>query len=259
MTQSVIHGIHSVYHALTHQSKAIAGVYYRDNDSHNQRLQEVLQIAQTKQVSSIPLTPADFKKHYSHLTNHQGCVAELKAGAKFSALDEVALYDLLDERSSQAGNPLLLVLDGVQDPHNLGACLRTADAAGVDAVIIPKDRAVGLTSTVIKVASGAAMTVPVIEVVNIRRCLQQLQKRGLWVVGAAGEADLNYTQVDCAHDGSVIVAGAEGSGLRHLTKRQCDFLVTIPMHGQVSSLNVSVAVGVMLFEARRQRQLVSKL
>lgn len=253
MTTQIIYGFHSVLQAVQHNSQAIAYIYYRQQDLGSERLQPILNEAQSKRVDVVALPAADFKKHYGHLSQNQGCVAELKVGAELKPVPETALYTLLDERVDQDNPPLLLVLDGVQDPHNLGACLRTADAAGVDAVIIPKDRAVGLTSTVIKVASGAAHTVPVTEVVNIRRCLQQLQKRGLWVVGTAGEADLHYTQIDYVQDGMVIVAGGEGSGLRQLTKRQCDFLATIPMHGQVSSLNVSVAVGVMLFEARRQR------
>lgn len=253
MTTELIYGIHSVRQALQYNPQALAAVYYREQDASSERIQPILNEAHSKRVKVVALPAADFKKHYGHLPQNQGCVAEFKAGAELKPLPETALYTLLDERSEQDDKPLLLVLDGVQDPQNLGACLRTADAAGVDAVIIPKDRAVGLTSTVIKVASGAAHTVPVTEVVNIRRCLQQLQKRGLWVVGTAGEADLHYTQIDYVRDGMVIAAGAEGSGLRQLTKRQCDFLATIPMHGQVSSLNVSVAVGVILFEARRQR------
>jgi 23S rRNA (guanosine2251-2'-O)-methyltransferase len=148
--------------------------------------------------------------------------------------------------------PLLLVLDGIQDPHNLGACLRSADAFGVHAVIAPKDRAVGITATVEKVACGAAETVPYITVTNLARTLRELKEQGIWVVGAAGEAkqDLHGFK----HTGPLaIVLGAEGEGLRRLTMETCDELVRIPMLGSVESLNVSVSTGIFLFEARRQR------
>ena len=150
------------------------------------------------------------------------------------------------------GTPLLLVLDGVTDPHNLGACLRSADAAGVQAVIIPRDRSAGLTPVVRKVACGAAETVPLVAVTNLARTLKSLQQRGLWVVGAAGEAEQLIYQVDMRVP-TVIVMGAEGSGLRRLTREHCDYLAKLPMAGSVSSLNVSVATGICLFEAVRQR------
>jgi 23S rRNA (guanosine2251-2'-O)-methyltransferase len=161
----------------------------------------------------------------------------------------VSLDDVLDQVQ---GPPLLLVLDGVTDPHNLGACLRTADAAGVHAVIAPKDRAVGLNATVMKVASGAADTVPYITVTNLARTLRELKERDIWIVGAAEEAEL-------AHHATGLnralgwVLGAEGEGLRRLTRETCDELRRIPMGGSVESLNVSVATGVCLFEAVRQR------
>ena len=144
------------------------------------------------------------------------------------------------------------MLDGVQDPHNLGACLRTADAAGVTAVIVPKDRAVSLTSTVIKVASGAAFTVPFVAVTNLSRTIRQLQAAGVWFVGADGDAEQSLYELTLT--GSIaIVLGAEGSGLRRLTKELCDYLVRLPMLGSVESLNVSVATGICLYEALRQR------
>jgi 23S rRNA (guanosine2251-2'-O)-methyltransferase len=146
----------------------------------------------------------------------------------------------------------LLVLDGVQDPHNLGACLRSADAAGVHAVIAPKDKSVGLTPTVVKVASGAAESVPFIQVTNLARTLRSLKDRNIWIYGAAAEADQTLYQAKLT--GSIaLVLGAEGSGLRRLTREHCDGLLTIPMRGSVSSLNVSVATGIFLFEALRQR------
>jgi 23S rRNA (guanosine2251-2'-O)-methyltransferase len=161
----------------------------------------------------------------------------------------VSLDDVLDQVQ---GPPLLLVLDGVTDPHNLGACLRTADAAGVHAVIAPKDRAVGLNATVMKVASGAADTVPYITVTNLARTLRELKERDIWIVGAAEEAGLAHHAAGL-NRALAWVLGAEGEGLRRLTRETCDELRRIPMGGSVESLNVSVATGVCLFEAVRQR------
>jgi 23S rRNA (guanosine2251-2'-O)-methyltransferase len=159
------------------------------------------------------------------------------------------LDDVLDTLTEPA---LLLVLDGVQDPHNLGACLRSADAFGVHAVIAPKDRAVGINATVEKVACGAAQTVPYITVTNLARTLRELQERDIWVIGMDGEAETNL--YDVQHTGAVAwVLGAEGEGMRRLTRETCDQLVRIPMQGSVESLNVSVSTGVCLYEARRQR------
>ncbi len=154
--------------------------------------------------------------------------------------------------------PLLLVLDGVTDPHNLGACLRTADAAGVHAVIIPKDKSATLNSTVRKVACGAAEVVPLVAVTNLARALEKLRQKGLWVVGTAGDAEQTLYQQDMTGP-LIVVMGAEGTGMRRLTREHCDFLVNLPMQGSVSSLNVSVATGVCLFEAQRQRMQSKKV
>lgn len=177
---------------------------------------------------------------------HQGVVALVTPSQLWS---EEMLGHLLDRDEAV---PLLLVLDGVTDPHNLGACLRSADAAGAQAVIIPKDRSASLTPTVRKVACGAAETVPLVAVTNLARTLKQLQQRGLWVVGTAGEADQLLYQVDLTVP-TVIVMGAEGTGMRRLTREHCDYLAKLPMAGAVSSLNVSVTAGICLFEAVRQR------
>lgn len=151
--------------------------------------------------------------------------------------------------------PLLLVLDNITDPHNLGACLRTADAAGVQAVIIPKDKSATLNATVRKVACGAAEVIPLVTVTNLARTLEKLQQRGLWIVGTAGEAEQEIYQQDLTIP-TVLVMGAEGKGMRRLTRDHCDYLVKLPMLGSVSSLNVSVATGICLFEAVRQRKLI---
>lgn len=184
----------------------------------------------------------------THEANHQG-VAALCAQA--DALSEADLPALL---ASIQMPPLLLVLDGVQDPHNFGACFRSADAAGVHAIIAPKDKAVGITPVVSKVASGAAETVPFVQVTNLARSLGTLKEHGVWVYGAASEADQSVYDIDLTVP-VALVLGAEGSGLRRLTRELCDGLVKIPMQGNVASLNVSVAAGVLLFEAVRQRRL----
>lgn len=177
--------------------------------------------------------------------NHQGVMAKVKAA---KVLNENDLDDILAKQET----PLLLVLDGVTDPHNLGACLRNADAAGVAAVIVPKDKSAPLNATVSKVACGAAETVPLIRVTNLARTMRALQEQGVWFVGTAGEATHDVFQTNLK--GSLaIVMGAEGDGMRRLTRETCDDLIKIPMAGTVSSLNVSVATGVCLFEAVRQR------
>ena len=159
------------------------------------------------------------------------------------------LETLLEQQETPA---LLLVLDGVTDPHNLGACIRTADAAGVLAVIVPKDKSATLNATVRKVACGAAEVMPLVSVTNLARTLEKLRQQGFWVVGTAGEAEQTLYQQDLTVN-KVLVMGAEGKGMRRLTREHCDFLVKLPMAGSVSSLNVSVATGVCLFEAQRQR------
>ncbi len=178
--------------------------------------------------------------------SHQGVIARVKAGPKYNENDLDAILDKTDM-------PLLLVLDGVTDPHNLGACLRSADAAGVCAVIVPKDRAAQLNATVSKVAAGAAEMVPLVRVTNLARTLRQLQERGIWCVGTAGEATHDIYQSKMTGP-LAIVMGAEGEGMRRLTRETCDELIRIPMAGTVSSLNVSVATAVCLFEAVRQRK-----
>jgi 23S rRNA (guanosine2251-2'-O)-methyltransferase len=177
---------------------------------------------------------------------HQGVVARAKPA---KVLDEKDLDDIIAKEDM----PLLLVLDGVTDPHNLGACLRTADAAGVHALIVPKDKSASLTATARKVACGAAEVVPLIQVTNLSRTLKSIQQQGVWVVGTAGEAE--QTIYDCKLTGPMaLVMGAEGKGMRRLTREHCDELIKLPMAGSVSSLNVSVATGICLYEIIRQRR-----
>lgn len=176
---------------------------------------------------------------------HQGVVAQIEPMRPWHE-------DALLEAVAAAGAPLVLALDGVQDPHNLGACLRTADACGVLAVVIPKDRAAQLNGAARKVAAGAAETTPVVSVTNLARTLKLLKDAGLWIVGAAAESDQRAQDVDLTGP-RCLVMGAEGSGLRELTRRQCDWQVRLPSLGAVESLNVSVATGMLLYEAVRQR------
>ena len=180
---------------------------------------------------------------------HQGVVARVKAGKTYTEAD---LDDILQAAGKQDKAPFLLILDGVTDPHNLGACLRNADAAGVQAVIVPKDNAARLTPTVRKVAVGAAETVPLVQVTNLARTMKQLQQMGVWIIGTAGETDTCLYDVKL-QGAMALVMGAEGKGMRRLTKETCDQLVKLPMAGSVSSLNVSVATGICLFEIVRQR------
>jgi len=186
---------------------------------------------------------------------HQGVVAEVRDASEQGEASQSNLWSeaqLLRALDDKEGPALLLVLDGVTDPHNLGACLRSADAAGVDAVIVPRDKAADLSPVSRKVACGAAEVVPFVRVTNLARTLQALKERGIWLFGTAGEAANSLYDSDLTLS-MALVMGAEGAGMRRLTREQCDFLVNLPMAGSVSSLNVSVATGICLFEARRQR------
>jgi len=180
---------------------------------------------------------------------HQGVVARITAGKIYTEAD---LDIILNAADQQGKAPFLLILDGVTDPHNLGACLRNADAAGVQAIIVPKDNAARLTATVRKVAVGAAETVPLVQVTNLARTMKQLQQMGVWLIGTAGETDTSLYDIKLTGP-MALVMGAEGKGMRRLTRENCDQLVKLPMAGAVSSLNVSVATGICLFEIVRQR------
>ena len=181
---------------------------------------------------------------------HQGVLMLTTAAPVLKENDLEAMLDGLQV------TPLLLILDGVTDPHNLGACIRSADGAGVHAVVVPKDKSAGLTPTVSKVACGAAEVVPFIQVTNLARTLKELQQGGVWVVGTAGEAEQTLYQARLTGP-MALVMGAEGKGMRRLTREHCDELIKLPMAGSVSSLNVSVATGICLFEVVRQRQMTS--
>jgi 23S rRNA (guanosine2251-2'-O)-methyltransferase len=244
--EETIIGLHAVAAALKGDPGNVLGIWV-DRRRRDSRMGALLEEARRRGVSVQPLERAELDR-LSEGGNHQGVVARL--GRAPAVLDE---HQLLERLARTREPPLVLVLDGVQDPHNLGACLRSADAAGVHAVVAPADRAVGLTPVVRKVACGAADTVPFVRVTNLARTLRRLQTEGMWLVGADGEAGVSLYDTDLA--GPVaIVLGAEGRGLRRLTRDVCDRLAAIPLVGRVESLNVSVAAGVFLFEARRQRR-----
>lgn len=238
-----VFGLHAVESLLRRDGSKVVEVYVQQG-RRDKRLGALIDLAVSHGVAVVECPRAKLDDLVSG--RHQGVVALAETAPGY---DEKALPGLLAERPGA----LVLVLDGVTDPHNLGACLRSADAAGVAAVIAPKDNAAGLTATVRKVACGAAESVPFVAVTNLSRTLKTLQDAGLWVVGMAGEAEQMLYDIDLK--GPVaLVMGAEGAGLRRLTREHCDFLAKLPMAGSVSSLNVSVATGVCLFEAVRQRR-----
>jgi len=239
---SFIHGFHAIIAKLRHHPDAILEIFI-DADRHDARARDLMRHAELQKVKIIPVDAKRLEGMAGGM-RHQGVVARVSGTSRHVTLDDV--LDTLEEPA------FLLVLDGIQDPHNLGACLRVADAVGAHAVIAPKDRAVGLTQTAIKVASGAAESVPYITVTNLARTLRELQEREIWVIGTDAEAqeDLYTAQWP---EATAWVLGAEGDGMRRLTRETCDQLVTIPMLGSVQSLNVSVASGVCLYEARRRR------
>ena len=238
----VLFGFHAVGVRLKTAPHSVLEVYY-DASRRDARMRQFVERAKEAGVRLIEADGLRLSKLAgSH--GHQGVAARVQAVEQARSLD-----DLLDQLSEP---PLLLVLDGVTDPHNLGACLRVADGAGAHAVIAPKDHAVGLNATVAKVASGAAETVPYFMVTNLARTLGELKERNIWCIGASDDAPKTLYQVDLK--GPVaLVLGAEGPGMRQLTRKTCDELVSIPMKGAVESLNVSVASGICLYEAVRQR------
>lgn len=238
-------GIHSVRAALKFGTEGVAELWL-ERTRRDRRLSEVADLARQAGVK-VRQVDRDELDGAAEGANHQGVLAWVRVPAARAEQDLTALLDRLQTP------PFLLLLDEVQDPHNLGACLRTAEAAGVQAVIAPRDNAVGLTPVVCKVASGAAETLPYIQVTNLARVMDALKERGIWLIGTAGEAAEDLYGVDLRGPLGLVL-GSEGSGLRRLTRERCDALVRLPMLGQVESLNVSVAAGVCLYEALRQRR-----
>jgi 23S rRNA (guanosine2251-2'-O)-methyltransferase len=242
-----VYGLHAVRALLSHHRERIGNVTIVEGRS-EPRVAELQLLAQKAGATVKRASPAVFKQLFGDAV-HQGVFADVQPLPSWHEDELVAGITAQLEAKAQ---PLVLVLDGVQDPHNLGACLRTADACGALAVVIPKDRAVQMTATVRKVAAGAAETTPLAIVTNLARTLRLLKEAGLWIVGADAEAPKLAHEADLT--GPVaIVMGAEGAGLRQLTRDTCDFLVRLPQQGAVESLNVSVATGMLLYESVRQR------
>ncbi|HUH59821.1 MAG TPA: 23S rRNA (guanosine(2251)-2'-O)-methyltransferase RlmB [Candidimonas sp.] len=244
-SHQVLAGFHAVIARLRHAPDSIKELYV-EASRRDKRMQTFIESAQAANIRVRPV-PADRLDGLARGIKHQGVVALAEAQTLAVDVDEV--LDLLEDKGEPA---LFLILDGVTDPHNLGACLRTADAAGVHAVIAPRDKAVGLNSTVQRVACGAAETVPYIMVTNLARTMRQLKDRNVWLVGTDDQATGSMHQVD-GRRAMAWVLGAEGEGMRRLTRDTCDELVRIPMLGSVESLNVSVASAVCLYESVRQR------
>ena len=244
MKSKLLFGFHAVTARLRHDASSVDEIYI-DVARTDRRMQELLRAAEAAKVRIIHVEGGRLDG-MAGTRRHQGVVA--KAGEMSLARN---LDELLDAIS---GPPLLLILDGVTDPHNLGACLRVADGAGAHAVIAPKDRAVGLNATAAKVASGAADTVPYITVTNLARTMRELKERDIWLTGTTDDAEKTLYDADFVVP-TALVMGSEGEGMRRLTRENCDVLVRIPMEGAVESLNVSVASGVCLYEARRQRMM----
>lgn len=247
-TPKVLFGFHAVGVRLKTAPATVMEIYYEPT-RRDARMRQFLD--RVKEVG-VRLIEADAlriaKLAGSH--GHQGVAARVQPIKTLHSLDD--LLDALEGKEA----PLILVLDGVTDPHNLGACLRVADGAGAHAVIAPKDHAVGLNATVAKVASGAAETMPYLMVTNLARTLQELKERNIWVVGTSDDAPKTLFDMDLKGP-TALVLGAEGAGMRQLTRKTCDELVSIPMQGAVESLNVSVASGICLYEARRQRMAIN--
>jgi 23S rRNA (guanosine2251-2'-O)-methyltransferase len=241
-TSRYLIGFHAVAARLRQRALGIEAIYIAASRQ-DRRAREIVELAQSLGIEVHAVDDARLAK----LTDgevHQGVVAQVQGELLRQSIEEIL--------NALTTPPLLLLLDGITDPHNLGACMRSADAFGVDAVIIPKDRAVGVNATVAKAASGAVETVPVITVINLARTMRDLKERGVWLV--AGDAEGTETLFDADLSGPIAwVLGGEGSGLRRLTRELCDRSVSIPLMGSVSSLNVSVAAGICLYATRAQR------
>jgi len=248
MSATQLFGIHAVQAALEYSPQKIRRAWV-DSQRQDARLKPVLD-----ELMALGVQPEKTERkkldRMADGKNHQGIVVAVELPAMHNEDQLKRAVEALQEPA------FYLVLDQVQDPHNLGACLRTADAVGAHGIIVTKDNAAGITPTVCKVASGAAETVPVYQVTNLARVLRWLKEQDIWIMGAAGEAEQTVYEMNLDMPLAVVM-GAEGSGMRHLTRQHCDFLVKIPMAGQVESLNVSVAAGVLLYEVFRQKRVKS--
>lgn len=248
--QDLLYGVNPLIEALRQGSRVPTEIVVAEG-ARDERLRELIELAESRNISvkRAPRSTLDQAVGNSH---HQGVMARVTA-ARYADVD-----DLLSSVAARVGSekePLVLLLDGVEDPRNLGAILRTAECAGVDGVFVPERRAAGLTDSVAKAAAGAVEHVPVARATNLTRLIEKLKERNVWVIGADAEASMNYTEWDWTRP-SAVVLGGEGTGLHRLVRENCDVLVRIPVLGKIQSLNVSVAAGIFLYEALRQRTLV---
>lgn len=239
---SLIYGLLPVLEALRAENRRIDKVVIADGAKEH-RLSEIIDLCRERSIAWNRVPRETFAKHLESGVNHQGVIAFV------ASADYVSADDILENTATV---PLVVVLDGVEDPRNLGAILRTAEGAGVDGVIIPERRAVGLNDTVAKSSAGAIEYVKVAKTANLNRFIETLKERDIWVVGTSMDTEMSYTDWDWTRP-SALVLGGEGGGLHRLVAENCDVLVKIPMYGKIDSLNVSVAAGVILFEAQRQR------
>ena len=244
------YGYHAVESLIRREPRRVAALHIQA-DRQDKRMQALCELSRNQGVSVLSCSKSELDELVSG--RHQGVVAVLDQAAEAEAEGLMSEADL-SEHLSQVTVPLILILDGVTDPHNLGACLRSADAAGVTAVIFPKDKSADVNDVARKVASGAAETVPWVRVTNLARTIESLKQAGVWVIGTDGDAEESLYEQDLSGP-CAMVFGSEGAGMRRLTRDLCDFVVKLPMAGSVSSPNVSVAAGVCLFEAVRQRGL----
>ncbi|ADI29648.1 23S rRNA (guanosine(2251)-2'-O)-methyltransferase RlmB [Methylotenera versatilis] len=245
----ILFGFHAVLSRLRQHGASVQEILI-DRDRMDARMKDLLKMAEAAGVRTMEVERSRLDGMAGMNGRHQGVIARVVD----TPIPYKDIHDILESDLTEP--PFFLILDGVEDPHNLGACLRVADAMGVHAVIAPKDRAVGLNATVRKVACGAAETVPFIAVTNLARTIRELKEAGVFVIGTTMDAP--STLINTKLDGPIaIVLGAEGDGIRRLTAETCDALMTIPMYGSVESLNVSVASGICLYEARRQRSLLA--
>jgi predicted rRNA methylase len=238
----ILYGFHAVQARLRADPKSVLELFL-DEARHDGRMKDLAKSAERAGVKVMKV-PADRLDGFQGGARHQGVVARVQVKALSHSLDEIL--------ENVKGPPLLLLLDGVTDPHNLGACLRVANAAGVHAVVAPKDRAAGISAVVSRVASGAAEATPYVMVTNLARTIDEIKERNIWVIGTDEKAEQSLFKADLP-DAAAWVLGAEGEGMRRLTRDKCDLLVRIPMAGEVGSLNVSVATGICLFESVRRR------
>ena len=245
--QDLLYGVNPLLEALRAGERIPAEIVVAEG-ARDERLRELIELARTRNVTvkRVPRTSIDRAVGNTH---HQGVMARV-AAARYADVDD--LVSSIATRVGSESEPLVVVLDGVEDPRNLGAILRTSECAGVDGVFVPERRAAGLTDVVAKAAAGAVEHVPVARATNLSRLIEQLKERNVWVVGTVADASMSYTEWDWTRP-SAVVLGGEGAGLHRLVREHCDVLVSIPVRGKIQSLNVSVAAGIVLYEALRQR------